>query len=52
MIPPKYVEELKGAPMEDVNFVGTFFEVGDSVVDESNRADAAEDVRREIYHYG
>lgn len=28
MIPPKYVEELKGAAMEDVDFVGTFFEVG------------------------
>ena len=27
MIPPKYVEELKNAPMEQVDFVGTFFEV-------------------------
>ncbi|PVI03624.1 putative cytochrome P450 [Periconia macrospinosa] len=27
MIPPKYVEELKNEPMEDVDFVGTFFEM-------------------------
>jgi hypothetical protein len=27
IIPPKYVEELKGAPIEDVDFVGAFFEV-------------------------
>ncbi|KAI0179442.1 putative cytochrome P450 [Hypoxylon sp. FL1284] len=27
MIPPKYVEELKSAPVEDCDFVGTFFEM-------------------------
>ncbi len=27
MIPPKYVEELRNAPIEQVDFVGTFFEV-------------------------
>ncbi|KAI0113596.1 cytochrome P450 monooxygenase [Nemania sp. FL0031] len=27
MLPPKYVEELKSAPVEDCNFVGTFFEM-------------------------
>lgn len=27
MIPSKYVEELKAAPMQEVDFVGTFFEV-------------------------
>lgn len=27
MLPAKYVEELKSAPVEDVDFVGTFFEV-------------------------
>jgi hypothetical protein len=39
MIPPKYVEELKNAPMEDVDFVGTFFEVG---TEENNREVVAE----------
>lgn len=28
MIPAKYVEELKSAPVHEVDFVGTFFEVG------------------------
>ena len=27
MIPTKYVEELKNAPVKDVDFVATFFEV-------------------------
>ena len=27
MIPPRYVEELKNAPDDEVDFVGTFFEV-------------------------
>ena len=27
MIPSKYVEELKAAPVNEVDFVGTFFEV-------------------------
>ena len=27
MIPMKYVEELKNAPVKDVDFVATFFEV-------------------------
>lgn len=27
MIPAKYVEELKTAPVDEVDFVGTFFEV-------------------------
>lgn len=29
MIPAKYVEELKSAPIQKVDFVGAFFEVGD-----------------------
>ena len=28
MIPGKYVEELKTAPVDEVDFVGTFYEVG------------------------
>ena len=28
MIPTRYVEELKNAPVKDVDFVATFFEVG------------------------
>ena len=27
MLPNEYVEELKNAPIEDVDFVGSFFEV-------------------------
>lgn len=27
MLPPQYVEALKRAPVEDCDFVGTFFEV-------------------------
>lgn len=30
MIPSKYVEELKTAPVHEVDFVGTFFEVESS----------------------
>jgi hypothetical protein len=27
MVPPKYVDELKTAPVDEVDFVATFFEV-------------------------
>lgn len=32
MIPPRYVEELKNARDDEVDFVGTFFEVRGSVL--------------------
>ncbi|KAL8829596.1 MAG: hypothetical protein Q9191_001923 [Dirinaria sp. TL-2023a] len=32
MLPNKYVEELKNAPMEDVDFLGSFFEVDERLL--------------------
>lgn len=29
MVPPNYVEELKTAPIDEIDFVATFFEVND-----------------------
>lgn len=36
MIPSCYVDELKSAPVEDVDFVGTFFEVKTTDLGENN----------------
>ncbi len=32
MIPGKYVEELKTAPVDEVDFVGTFFEASKALI--------------------
>ncbi|KAI4087876.1 MAG: hypothetical protein LQ344_006501 [Seirophora lacunosa] len=54
MLHPKYIEELKSAPIDKVDFVATFQEVRsrrqDHVIQLTNSWDA--DVRGEIHHYG
>lgn len=54
MIPVKYLEELKTAPVEEVDFVATFIEVG--LRQMHIWSDWVElmrtDVRRQIYHHG
>lgn len=53
MIPREYVEELKTAPVQDVDFVGTFYEVQSSlVVFWRMRVLKNIDVRGQIYYHG
>lgn len=56
MIPTKYVEELKSAPVHEVDFVGTFFEVGFrlefSFENESSANERYQDVRGQVHNHG
>lgn len=53
MIPREYVEELKTAPVQDVDFVGTFYEVYSSLFDFwRSRVLKETDVRGQIYYHG
>lgn len=53
MIPREYVEELKTAPVQDVDFVGTFYEVRSSFSEFwETRVLKDVDVRGQIYYDG
>jgi hypothetical protein len=45
MIPVKYLEELKTAPVEDVDFVGTFIEVNLHQIDQLRILTGADGIR-------
>lgn len=53
MIPVKYLEDLKSAPVTEVDFVATFIEVSEFAPWYPQPAtDWATDVRRQIHDYG
>ena len=55
MIPTKYVEELKNAPVKDVDFVATFFEVSVPRIVariENVANEVYEDIRGQIHNCG
>lgn len=44
MLPTKYLDDLKNAPVDKVDFVATFFEVGMNGIDVALAADKCTDV--------
>lgn len=55
MIHPKYIEELKSAPIDKVDFVATFQEVrlrGHDCVEATGPNTNPTDVRRQVHNYG
>ena len=52
MLPTKYLDDLKNAPVDKVDFVATFFEVRNDQFVSGLAADHIPDVRRPLHDNG